>query len=84
MQKFKNLGTTLLLLHLYKNSRSNPALHKQLSSFSNFQILLTVFSSYLAQITSAMDFDFGNYTLAKNKKTITATCINVLVVNVKL
>ena len=31
-----------------------------------------------------MKFDFGNHTLAKNKKRITATHINVLVVTVKL
>ena len=32
---------------------------------------------------SAIDFDFGNRTPAKNKKAITATRINILLVNVK-
>ena len=36
-----------------------------------------------APITSVMDFDFENRILAKNKKTITATRINILLVNVK-
>ena len=40
--------------------------HKQ---HSNFQILLTVFSQYLDWITSVTDLDFGNHTLAKDKKT---------------
>ena len=54
--------------HIYiKNQRSNSALRKRESSFSNFRILLTVFSLYLDQIISAIDFDIGNHTLAENK-----------------
>ena len=54
------------------------------NKLSNFRGFLTVLSLYLGQSTSAMDFDFGNRTPAKQKKTATATRINMLVINVKL
>ena len=76
-RKLKNLGITLL-----SNLRKNWDWWR--SSFSNFQISLMVFSLYLDRITSATDLVFGNRTLAKDKKTVTATCINILFTNITL
>ena len=47
-------------------------------------MLLTVFLLYPDRVALATDFDFGNFTQAKNKKIMSATCINILLVSVAL
>ena len=79
-RKYKKFGPTSLSQYLHKNSRSNYALCKQLSSFSTFRILLTVVWLYLARITSEMKFNIETRTLAKNKKGIPASHMNNFVV----